>query len=150
MIRYDIGVSDICWAQSMASWSTITDSALVLGLGLSVTLISHLSSLHSSIYNTMPCGSVHITHAILGLHNCAGAHAIFPMGTIHGLPAQSMDSCFEQHIPWIVQIHALTPTYVYILHEYTYIIICDVWGCLGFLFTPCVASVLYTCNSMYM
>ena len=31
--------------------------------------------------------------------------------------AQSMDPCFEQRNPWIVQIHALSPTYIRSLNE---------------------------------
>ena len=34
---------------------------------------------------------------------------------IHGLSAQTVDPCFVQHNPWIVQIHALCTTYT-VLH----------------------------------
>ena len=34
--------------------------------------------------------------------------------TIHGLPAQSKDPYFVQDNPWIVQIHTLSLTYIFI------------------------------------
>ena len=65
-----------------------------------VRLIPHLMSL---------CAQCMGNPRIVQLH--WRTRAIFPMETIRGLPAQSMDPCFEQCNPWIVLIHALSPTY---------------------------------------